>query len=235
MTPAERQSLYEKAYRNELSATENQVLDQLLKENTLFKKEYEQFLEKMEMIEAIGFHEQVGRVIKSKEIEKPSFLSRRLVIGFSMAAAVLLGLFLIIPRQTNLKDAYDQYFEVVPDMTSNRNESKPDLNRALFHYNSGEYAQSLDYFEAIESKNDTIWLYMAASALKTEKPEQANRLLNKISLPALQSQKEWYLGLTYLLLEDADSAFFHFSLIKKESSYYEPANTIMNDWLSKTK
>ena len=84
MEAKDRQELFDRAYRRELSESEQLAFDALLKSDHSVKEQYEAFVEDVMLIEAASFRNQVGdRIIHLKTLFFHCGYTNKHCMGFS--------------------------------------------------------------------------------------------------------------------------------------------------------
>lgn len=134
---------------------------------------------------------------------------------FSIAAAVLVlavagGYFYWSSR--NNDTLFDQYFQPYADAISSRSDSQNSCEQAMAFYNQKEYDKAITYLSKCTEErpgDPAARCYLGIAYLANDRPNDAKVTFEKIarSEPGLFKEvAEWNLALTYLKLNETDSA-----------------------------
>ena len=132
----------------------------------------------------------------------------------------------VIAPSTHGNKLYNEYFKPYPNevIPFTRGEEVPEnfahfsqeeynlVARAMKHYQRGNYKEASELFEKhVERKkeNADLIFYKGIAQLKSGKEKQAKENLNyilDIKGVDFQQEAQWYMALTYLKMNDVDSA-----------------------------
>lgn len=156
----------------------------------------------------------------------------RLWIIPAIAASILLVIYL--GRLNSEVSIFDQSFQPFPDMELVRgSEVTPYIEEAFTLYNSASFAEAqVKLFELFELTNEPKYLFYAANAaLGNEDYQQALSWLQDLSRSESITHEYpiyYYLGLSYLALDQVDQAQVSLNLQGSESPlYYEKAQQLV--------
>ena len=207
MEAKDRQELFDRAYRRELSESEQLAFDALLKSDHSVKEQYEAFVEDVMLIEAASFRNQVGEAVKGTPLPKAWQFNRVWLYTGLAAAVIIIGFFIFAPNNSDQK-LFEQYFQPLTNVYSSRSAdlNAPSLTQALEYYKEEDYKRALNSFDQIRQPSDTIVLYKAVSHLSLGQAQQALAALKAIPESSnLKHTVNWYRGLAFLLAENRDS------------------------------
>lgn len=221
---------FEAYYYNRLNDAERMAFEELLRIDADLSASYNSFTENLVIVESLGVRDLMKEVIAEKQSRKPKTM-RMMVSILSIAASIVIGFFIFKPLKPDSNELFEQYFNTYPDLYSTRagtnNES---LTKGLTAYQSEDFETALHTFESLNLNNDTLRLYIGTSQLFLGQLEGARATLNQIESPLFQEAKVWYLGLSYLKSNQADSLKFYFESIRDSSSYSERAGEILDQY-----
>ncbi len=175
----------------------------------------------------VDFSQQVRSVIVKNRKSKPSYLWVAASITILLAASI----YLLLPENNSAQDLAISYLEPYPDVITSRSEESA-LNLTL--YNKGEYGKAVDYLKEIyaSKKEVSVALYLAVSYLHIQEPQEALNVLMETPSESTIYNFDfiWYKSLSYLMLDDAESARKGFVLLKEGSNSYSlKAAEILSD------
>ncbi len=235
---------------NLLTPKEKEAFEAQLKTNKILAREVTQHRELLEDIEEIG---RIELKSKLKEIhkdfypysEKPKTKFRKLLFRVAVAA-VFLGVLSIgwwwlqqVPTNTEL---FSQNFEPFELSLNQRSEGDIIFSKIEDLYFQGKYKQAIPLFEdALNGSNlqsSQVLLGLGISYLQTEQPKKAIIQFDSILVSKdfnFEDEAQWYLGLSYLKLNDIDNAKFHLNLLASDSKrdHYEAAKKLISQFQNK--
>ncbi len=226
-------SLIEQYFENNLSSEEEIVFNELLANDKEFAEDFH-------------FQKEVKAAIKKEERNKlkkelqdlERFQSGRKKTVFSrkwMAAAsiaILLtflgALFFMKQDSFSNQELYATYFtpyeNVIHPIVRGgvENELKTD---AFIAYEKNEYKNAIKLFQKAhkEIKDPHLLLYQGISFLAIKEPNKAIKILEQyiFTKPKYNAQANWYLGLSYLQLNNAKEAKKHFKKVSTSSTQFK--------------
>ncbi|MFP4048299.1 MAG: hypothetical protein ACLFT4_11145 [Bacteroidales bacterium] len=194
------------------------------------REQLKQNLKKAEKKEAAGIEEKISQSANTKKTHnKTHHITLRNWFYWvpAAAAAIFIGLYVgVIGPSGQGKKLYNEYFEPYPNevIPFARGENVPEkfkhfsqkeynfIVRAIKHYERGNYKEASDLFKQhVERKevNAELIFYMGISQLKSGEEQQAQENLSYVlNLDEMEFQQEaqWYMALTYLKINDIESA-----------------------------
>lgn len=162
-------------------------------------------------------------------------------IAASITLVLSFGGYFVLENQSksNLElyaENFTPYENVVaPIVRNNRNLDKK--SQAFAYYELGEYEKAIEQFNELTSTKDTdlatINFYKANAYLSIKNYKNAKDILLKIIENSNQewgNESLWYLGLTYLKLEDIDNAKQYLQKLQQLKSYkIKEVNKLLNE------
>lgn len=173
---------------------------------------------------------------ESREITLPAKHSRlrKMIIRYTAfsSAALLAGFFLIktlLPGMNTEKIFSSNYepYKIISTVTRTINSSGTDgsLSLAIENYKSGNYEKAAAILGGIAERNPSseASFLLGLSEIEIRNYEQAVNLLTSVSDDASEYRKEaiWYLGLTYLKMQNKTKARECFTALGKSDGYYQ--------------
>ncbi|KYG79641.1 tetratricopeptide repeat protein [Roseivirga echinicomitans] len=202
--------------RNELSQKEVQAFKERIINDEKFRVAYEEYSKQVNLLKALGARDQM-RSIMDKE-EKRKVLKLKIFIPLGIAASFLLLMFIFTERKIDNQQLFETYFEPFPNLISSR-EKVSLLDGGLRAYSNSDYENALKIFRTLSNASDTLYFYQGMSHVSLKRAEEAIDSFDHIGpesyfyLPSV-----WYKGLSYLLINETDSAAFYIQ--KADSSGY---------------
>lgn len=254
-----RQDLTDRYILNELSESERIAFEEAMKQDSELREEVELMKlisdgfqqkgekEALDEIMSLSSEEEFRAIIadaEKKYNKKPKI--RRLIIGLSSAAAVLLILIYIgIQPRYSSEQLFDEYYvaqayEAIPTRGGSilSEEQEIQFSRAVEFYKEKNYAGSLALFDKIMSElkpkdiPEEILFYSAVCMTETGRTDDAIKNFEKLSSSdeaELQEQAEWNLALAYLKNNQQNKAKEILSIIiKNKGEYAGKAEELMN-------
>lgn len=165
------------------------------------------------------------------------FLSRSILIAASVLFIFSIGsiLFILNTKKYTPNEVFEYYYQPYnPDVVTRSSKEISAVNPALSAYLNGKYDQAADQFKDILVANpdDSMALFYSGIAfIETgEYPRAIDHLrdiLNREYYPYYY-HAQWYLGMTYLKIEETDKAIDLFHRITEQNKYYaEQAENIL--------
>lgn len=231
--------LIEKHLQNNLSSKERLVFDELLKEDSTFKKEvtFQLDLKKVAThVDADNFKNLIA-TLENKNSSKTT--SKRPFIKWMAAASVILlvGLsYMLMPQQKMSNDTiFTSYFTPYQNVVAPivRGENNQDGKTAAFlAYEKEDYELAVTLFTELytDTKEPFYLFYKANALLKLERVEEAVPLLiDHLKTKGVLTQKtNWYLALAYLKLNETEKAKELLEKIITNNSYHnKKANELL--------
>ena len=208
-------------YRGEMSREEVELFEAELRSNDAFKSQYELFLTSIETINDLAIQNEIATMFRENEASRTG--NRSLSLVFKIAASILLVavIFIAVQQLSNVqKPPYATLFEPYPDVISVRYD-QDDLSKALGYYTAKEYTDAITTFDRLPP-TDTVNFYKSQCHLALQEYELAIAALVKVSEESVFiEQKNWYLGLSYLLIEDYANARSEFDKVKYGEFQYD--------------
>lgn len=173
-----------------------------------------------------------------KTVQKSKGKIRRLVIGvISLAASVLLIIFVWITNKPNTEQLFADNYTTYPNYVSNVERSNPtvkDLYATAFQqYEKGEYTKAIQDFEAIlaiDKEDSIVEFYLGLAYLENKDAAQALEYLNaskQASAHRFVDPALWYAALAELQLGQTEAAKTDLEvLMNKEGSYQQKAQEL---------
>jgi len=173
-----------------------------------------------------------------KEVRQPS-TTKWLLRG--MAASLLL-LIVAVPvyhqqdeqRFARIFNENYQAYQALGGATRGESDGDFVLPEAFEAYYEENYEQAIELFTEASTQEDRpyIWLYLGNAYLSNEQPEEATEALQRVlDYPDVNRKTElrthWDLGLTYLKLNNEDSARRHLELLQDTKDYGSKAQKIL--------
>ena len=205
-------------YRGEMDADQLKKFERALNEDSDLREEYDLFLDGVASVEDLAIRDEIFNVISVGRSKDSWGLPTVLKIA---ASIILVGSVVLVLNFRN-DDAIDPatLFKPYPDVISLRNNDSS-FDAGLNHYNFGEYEKALNAFSTLPS-SDTLGLYLSQCFLATGQYDSAIRYLSEIKDGSIfEEQRNWYLGLAYLLSDKKDSAEVSFDKIKEGDFNYD--------------
>lgn len=221
----------------EMGEDEKNTFELELKLNAQLSKELNLSLEIDEMIaedeEILEFRQQLQDI----HVKKSSSIGRKITFhGFNrnwyrVAAAITLlimlsaMIYLVIPRDYSNERLFSMYYSTEKVLTVSRSADNQ-LIEALFKYQQKEFSDAARLFEAILREDETnivIRFYSGIAYIETQYYNEAITAFKKIieGEDNLYSEHAgWFLGLTYLRINETDKAIQVFEDIKNDANNY---------------
>ncbi|MEL7146848.1 MAG: hypothetical protein AAFO69_10800 [Bacteroidota bacterium] len=206
-------------HRGEMSQEEAAGFEAQLKKDDDLKEEYALFLTSLETIADLKIKTEIASIVHQKETT---------ALWIKIAASVFLfavTLFVLTQIDIFSQQDYATLFEPYPDVVTVRND-RSDLREALSDYSSESFIEALKGLDKLKP-SDTIYFYKAQCHLAMEQYHAAISNLHKIPENSVFiEQKNWYLGLSYLLINDKIKAKVEFSKIDQGEYQYDQVKLI---------
>ncbi len=199
----EEQSAVEDRMRNDTAfASRVRLVDEMSK---ALNTEVADFKKDLEIIE---------QELKSKKKNsRQNFNYRYLMAAAVSIVALVVASYLIWFQAPTPDRLFSDYFQVPPENITVRASSGSELLRAALQaYNQQDYQSAVSGFEQVlanEPENEGVLFYSGICYLALEQPQDArNRfhILQKFESGEYLTAAQWFLGLTYLKLNDIDKA-----------------------------
>ncbi len=236
--------LIDSYFENSLSPKEQNIFNDLLRNNSDFKNEF-QFQKDLKKVIAIKQQEDLKSTlveIENRSQKKSSFMliPKKWMIAASLLILASIGTWGIKSNYYPSNEGiYADYFE------PSRNTVQPvvrgeNLNtieyRAFVAYESQNYHKAINLFNSVKNPEEAyIDFYLALSYMAINKPEDAINLLEPLSKINIMEGKnkgfdeksKWYLALSYIKInEDQNAANTLNLLIDNPSSSYKKEDAL---------
>lgn len=166
---------------------------------------------------------------KRKTIKLPTFKS--LYIPAAAIVLIAIGLITIDPFGLKLTNqelflSHYQPYEANVNFRSNQSQSDELIMQAYEKYYAQEYEVALKLFEIILDRDNssmTSRFFTGVCYMETEQYPAASNQFHEVIKDGNNlfiEQSEWYLGLSYLAMNDTDNALIQFTSIANSNSYY---------------
>lgn len=143
--------------------------------------------------------------------------------------------YLLWPRTQEPTQLFAEYFEPYPNIimptvrgvVENDSTVKAQAYRA---YDQQNFTEAIRLFEAVQQKDEGVFLYLGNSYLASGQPERALPLFEKVlnNYDVFDEQAEWYVAVSYLKLEEREKAKVALQkVVARESSYESKAQLIL--------
>lgn len=201
-----REYYFENYFNNNLSVEEKDWFNKEYLLNNEFKKEYDLYLDCIELIrdkKLLEFSQIISDIGLSKK-RKPKRLM--LLTTISVAASILFILCLFNYNFDSNKTVFSNNYMI----SLTKDDSSSELINASIEFNNKNYKSAIRKFEKIYFKNETnycVTFYLAQSYLKNKNYDEAEELFNKIITNNdnyFVEQSEWYLGILFYETERFD-------------------------------
>ncbi len=222
----------ERYLKNNINTEERVAFDKKLKENPILQqqvKDTETILFGVRKAffknKAVDFHEELVQdnspVIKDSKVFKLNFKS----ISIAASIVILFGCFWFLNQQTSNENIFNKYY--IEDRGLETNMSKTDnyaFEDAMVDYKYGEYNTAIYKWNTLlknKPKNDTLNYFIGVAHLANKNEIKSENYL-KIVIETTESEflndAYFYLGLTYLKMDNIDLAIENLEKSKTELS-----------------
>ena len=222
----ERETLLEKYLQDELTETEWQEFNALLKKDPDFREEVEFQMDVkraitadedeyfMDMLSDFESKALEGDP-KTVQIEKPEtrIFPNKWIVAASVAVLTGLAYFFMVKQTANPQDLFAQNFTAYPNVShpiTRGNEGRDAKTEAFAAYAKGDYKTAIPLFtELYTSGQESYYLfYKANSLIGIDRASEAIPLLEEHlrTVDSLTDKSNWYLAMAYLQLEDTQKA-----------------------------
>ncbi len=221
---------FERYANNKMDTEEKHQFEDTLNKDESLRSEYDLFQSTRLIIETAEFGSQVREVINEKR--KQPKAKARWIIPFSIAASIAIlvtAYFLLFQKETAPGKLYVAYYEPFPNIMSYR-ASDQSNEEAMIFYDQMQFEQAVSSFESVKNPSDTLRFYWAISLLGNFQGNKALKTFEGISEESIFNQQiSWYRGLSFLQIEEIDSARFVFKRIKPGEYKYKEAEIILSE------
>jgi hypothetical protein len=171
-------------------------------------------------------------VVSSHEVSKKSSGRSLFVRYTSLAAAALIGAFLLISTllpSSNPEKIFNTYykpFDAVSPVTRNVNATSSDeMSSAIANYKTGHYQEAALGFASVSEKNNLAHqpeFLLGLSQLALGNYDKSINLLTDVANSSGEYTKEakWYLGLAFLKTDNKVKAIECFGTLAKSDGFY---------------
>lgn len=233
-----RRNQIDRYVNGEMTTSEVNVFEQRMRENGALAEEV---LLHRDVL--VGMNQYFNLDLKKKLQEEEARLKKKPVNVFKwvgIAASIVLiiaAYFVFFTGQTDPQQLYAQYYQPYPNIVAPAQRSDDNTaNQGLSLYEAGNYTEALKFFnqQISEGKDDAYLLFYAGIAsLNTNAEASAIEYFEKVvnrQDATFASPAQWYLGLTYLKLEQKRDAVQIFEEIKaSENDYSQRASDVLEN------
>ncbi len=237
----DKEDLLYRYFSNELTTEQQKSINQLLKNDLDFKKQFE-FERDLKL--AIKYKENLNLKAKLKDFEDKlthqsvSTKSNIKIWAIAASIALLLSLgWLGYDNyfKVNYENLYSENFRTYPNTayTITRGDMDDSSERQAFvAYEAGNFQAAIDNFEKIsDAKKDYIDFYKGQSYLNLNNYEKATTLFKKVITEKqhFTAESHWYLALIYIKEKDKNNAISNLQkLIENYKFNQEKATALLN-------
>ncbi len=238
---------FEKYVAGTLSAEEHAAFDRRLKDDPIFKEDFELFqkmdhfldhqsvkTERKKQFESLG-QEILSEQPNQKPPQEKKGPSRNIWIGVILLLGVFLIAFYLLrkPSNTNPDIHYANYAIHEPLDLTTMGTNTDAMKQLENFYNKKEYHQALNILEEVDMSNysQRVTLAKAICYLELNDFENAKKILIPISKGNSMAKYDaiWYLALTELKAKNNEGVEKYLKLIPKGSSSYEKAHKLLEN------
>ncbi len=130
--------------------------------------------------------------------------------GVVAGLTIILASYFLIPQKTNAEKLAEAHFTIYPVIGNTRNELASDVKKRGFkNYIKGDFKNAIQDLNILATNGDSLALfYLGISFLGNQQPQEAIEKLNlfRTQYGILREEVNWYLGLSYLYINDTKSA-----------------------------
>lgn len=227
------ENLIDRYLLNLLTQEEKQAFEAQLDNDAALKAEMLKQKEVIENIEGIGRLElksELQEIHKklNPDTNKSTPITRRLLFRIA-SAAIFVGLLStglwIIQQTPSNSELYSKNFEPFELSLVERSGGAENYAQIQNLYSQGKYTQVIPLFEDAlrgkDAKSSQILLGTGISYLETDDPSKAISYFQRILVNKdfnFEDEAQWYLGLTYLKLNDVVKAKSHLKILADDSA-----------------
>jgi len=217
--------LIQKYIKNKLTKEEQRLFDNLLKNDTDFKQEFELHKD----LKAVIRNEE--RISLKKEFQKMDTVKKvslfsKIIIAASFALLLSVGsYFMFKDNSLNNQELFAINFEPYRNVMHPVVRGEEDLTKieeAFVYYENGEFTKFIERIESSNYKNKEYNFYIANAYLAKGNSKEALLILedyldNKNA--KFTTKAYWYLGLVFLKLDQTENAKIAFEKVKNRGDY----------------
>tara|TARA_R110000868_G_scaffold373423_1_gene637516 strand:- start:8383 stop:9111 length:729 start_codon:yes stop_codon:yes gene_type:complete len=225
------EDLIEKYIQNKLSPEEELMVDELLQNDSIFKRELTLHANLKKVIkndDNDNFRNLISELESKAKIESP--MVRRTYMKWLAAASILLLLglsyFLTLDQKATSNELFTSYFEPYRNVVQpleRGSDQQDEKSLAFLAYEKGEYDKAIALFSELytTTKEPYYLFYKANALLKLEKANEAVPLLleHLQTKDTLTEKTNWYLALAYLKLNDKPNARITLEKVIADGNY----------------
>lgn len=224
-------SLIEKYFEDTLSPKEREEFDSLINTDSEFKKDFE-FQTNLQQAIQQNKREELKKELQDLEFSITNKVKKKSAFPLlKVAASIVLifslgAYFLLNNNPTSSEDLFQEYYSPYENVVQPivRGESSETIEfKAFISYEKQEYKGALTLFEAAynNTQKPHLLLYKANCLLSLQQPEQAISALNEYLTKEeiFKDKANWYLGLSYLQLNNKEQAKKYFKNVREFSEY----------------
>lgn len=216
-----------------LSPDEREDFETRLKNDDALKNEVNQQRDLIQDVEAIGRLELKSKLQElHKELDldnaKPKTKFRKIFYRVAVAAVTIgiltFGWFFLENAPTH-SELYAQNFEPYELSLTERSGGEDVLRDIEQLYIDGKYSQAIpllqNHLQESTVKSSQIQLALGIAYLETNQPKEAITQFNSILTKKdfnFEDEAQWYLGLTYLKMDEIENAQLHLNQLAADSS-----------------
>lgn len=173
---------------------------------------------------------------EKKNQSKSRFISTYLAVAASVALVLISSIFYFNNDNFDARTAFLENYEPFPVRPSVRNDQNQ-LLPGLQFYKEGKYQEAIPLLEQ-ESKNNVInCIYLSNAYIETGNYHKAKEVL-KSYIPEIEDKvirryANWYLGLTYLALNEPENAEDQFELLAENKGPFQQQSLKLVEKLKK--
>lgn len=214
----------ERYLKNEMTAAEQEQFQQQLIEDPSLQQKVNEVRMLIDGMEAATLKEQLNEYHKevgsthSKVVQEPKLITKpksNRALWYSMAAVLiaLFGIFWFFNRTSPNEKLFAKHYTPDPGLpTTMSTTSNYFFFEGMVDYKQGNFKEALQKWEpllASTPENDTLHYFLGMAHLANEEAKQALPYLEKVSTmkqSSFISEANWYLGLSYLRLNQPKAA-----------------------------
>lgn len=213
-------SQFDKYTEGKMTEEEKTVFEIALKENEILDKSFQDYLHLKAGIREFGYL-RFSDKLKSWESELSAEHETKVITinkrWYLVAAAVTFLILSVIGLSryggtATEQEMFASYYEPYPDIITNRGSGQQLLNKGLYEYESGNYEEAIAAIRAYLSdhrEQNEVRFYLAQAYLANNETGKALDIFNILQEEEnfkLKEANEWYTALTYLKLENKNTA-----------------------------
>jgi len=192
-----------------MSATDRQDFESRLAGDQEFSQLFQEYLSLQDGIDAFGYDQVAGNIAEweaeviAEERTVTIGARRWYLIAASISVILVAAIgFWKLNSNESAQELYAAYYEAYPDVITNRGGNSNELNKALYAYESGVYAEAesmLKEFSQDDGNYREAQFYLGQTFMasgKTDKAIEIYRVLKDDTGFTLKEASAWYLALS---------------------------------------